>query len=59
MLESVATKPTKPTMTILVEAMFANILVNTAVLISMRMKDDAGKVLTVVFIIFIFLIFRL
>lgn len=54
MLESVATKLTKPTMTILVEAMFANILVNTAFLISMRMKDDAGKVLTVVFIIFIF-----
>ncbi len=28
---------------ILVEAMFANIVVNTAVLVSMRMKDDAGK----------------
>jgi len=54
MLESIAVKLTKPTMTILVEAMFANIVVNTAVLISMRMKDDAGKVLAIVFIIFIF-----
>ncbi|WP_165004097.1 MULTISPECIES: formate/nitrite transporter family protein [unclassified Enterococcus] len=54
MLESIATKLTKSTGTILIEAMFANIVVNTAVLISMRMKEDAGKVLTIVFIIFIF-----
>lgn len=38
--------------------MFANIVVNTAVLISMRMKEDVGKVITVVFIIFI-LLFRI
>lgn len=34
--------------------MFANIVVNTAVLVSMRMKDDAGKVAAIIFIIFIF-----
>ncbi len=33
----------KPPYRFLVEAMFANIVVNTAVLVSMRMKDDAGK----------------
>ncbi len=54
MLESIAVKLAKPAATILVEGMFANIVVNTAVLISMRMKEDAGKVITVVFIIFIF-----
>lgn len=54
MLESIAVKLAKPATTILVEGMFANIVVNTAVLISMWMKEDAGKVITVVFIIFIF-----
>ena len=54
MLESIAVKLAKPSATILVEGMFANIVVNTAVLISMRMKEDVGKVITVVFIIFIF-----
>ncbi|OQO68890.1 formate-nitrite transporter [Enterococcus villorum] len=54
MMEAITTKLTKSTTTILIEAIFANIVVNTAVLISMRMKDDAGKVLTIVFIIFIF-----
>lgn len=44
----------KTTLQILVEAMFANIVVNTAVLVSMRMKDDAGKVAAIIFIIFIF-----
>lgn len=56
MLESIAVKLAKPAATILVEGMFANIVVNTAVLISMRMKEDAGKVITVVFIIFILLL---
>lgn len=50
-----SSKLAKPAATILVEGMFANIVVNTAVLISMRMKEDAGKVITVVFIIFILL----
>ena len=39
MLESIAVKLAKPAATILVEGMFANIVVNTAVLISMRMKE--------------------
>ncbi|EOH95671.1 formate/nitrite transporter [Enterococcus moraviensis ATCC BAA-383] len=51
---SIAGKLDKTTTQILVEAIFANIVVNTAVLVSMRMKDDAGKVAAIVFIIFIF-----
>lgn len=54
MLEAISGKLTKSTVEILVEGIFANIVVNTAVLVSMRMKDDAGKVLAIVFIIFIF-----
>lgn len=54
MFESIAGKLTKSTGQILVEAMFANIVVNIAVLASMRMKDDAGKVMTIIFVIFIF-----
>lgn len=52
--ESITAKLEKSTLTIIVEAMFANIVVNTAVLASMRMKDDAGKVAAIIFIIFIF-----
>ncbi|WP_193434908.1 formate/nitrite transporter family protein, partial [Streptococcus suis] len=37
-----------------VEGIFANIVVNIAVFISMRMKDDAGRVISLIFIIFIF-----
>ena len=51
---SITGKLEKSTVQILIEAMFANIVVNTAVLISMRMKDDAGKVAAIIFIIFIF-----
>ena len=54
MLTSITAKLEKSTIQILVEAMFANIVVNTAVLVSMRMKDDAGKVAAIIFIIFIF-----
>ncbi|MHC9001445.1 formate/nitrite transporter family protein [Enterococcus bulliens] len=54
LIESIASKLDKSTLQILVEAMFANIVVNIAVLASMRMKDDAGKVMAIVFIIFIF-----
>lgn len=36
------------------EGIFANIIVNTAVFCSIRMKDDAGKVFSMVFIIYIF-----
>ena len=52
--ESIAAKLAKPTGQILVEGMFANIVVNVAVLISMRMKDDAGKIMAIIFIIYIF-----
>ena len=51
---SIAAKLDKSSIQILVEGMFANIVVNTAVLVSMRMKDDAGKVAAIIFIIFIF-----
>ncbi|MHC5227954.1 formate/nitrite transporter family protein [Enterococcus sp. LJL99] len=51
---SIAGKLEKSTTQILVEGMFANIVVNTAVLVSMRMKDDAGRVAAIIFIIFIF-----
>jgi formate/nitrite transporter FocA (FNT family) len=54
MLTSITAKLEKSTIQILVEAMFANIVVNTAVLVSMRMKDDAGKIAAIIFIIFIF-----
>ncbi|MDN6733555.1 MAG: formate/nitrite transporter family protein, partial [Tetragenococcus koreensis] len=54
MFTSLANKLEKSTIQILVEGVFANIVVNTAVLVSLRMKDDAGKVLAIIFIIFIF-----
>lgn len=52
--ESIASKLTKPTLQIIIEGIFANIVVNVAVLASMRMKDDAGKIMAIIFIIFIF-----
>lgn len=36
------------------EGIFANIIVNIAVFVNIRMKDDAGKVIATIFIIFIF-----
>ncbi|MFZ8765338.1 MULTISPECIES: formate/nitrite transporter family protein [Enterococcus] len=51
---SIQAKLAKSTGQILIEGMFANIVVNTAVMISMRMKDDAGKVAAIIFVIFIF-----
>ena len=54
MFTGIASKLTKSTSQILVEGMFANIVVNTAVLVSLRMKDDAAKVMAIIFIIFIF-----
>lgn len=52
--ESITSKLEKSSGQILVEGIFANIVVNVAVLISMRMKDDAGKIMAIIFIIFIF-----
>lgn len=54
MFEAIAAKLDKSTLQIVVEGAFANIVVNTAVLVSLRMKDDGGKVPAIIFIIFIF-----
>mgnify|MGYP003479196920 FL=1 len=54
LFESAVTKLSKSTLQIFIEGIFANIVVNVAVLVSMRMKDDAGKILAIIFIIFIF-----
>lgn len=54
LFEGIARKLDKSTIQIIVEGAFANIVVNTAVLITLRMKDDGGRVPTVIFVIFIF-----
>ncbi|WP_163651936.1 formate/nitrite transporter family protein [Listeria sp. PSOL-1] len=51
---AVSGKLAKAPLQIFVEGIFANIVVNTAVLCTLRMKDDAAKVLSMIFIIFIF-----
>lgn len=51
---AVSGKLEKEPLQIFIEAIFANIVVNTAVLCTLRMKDDAGKVIAMIFIIFIF-----
>lgn len=54
LFEAVTTKLGKSPLTQFVEGIFANILVNTAIFVTLRMKDDAGKVFSLVFIIYIF-----
>lgn len=51
---AVSGKLEKAPLQIFVEGIFANIVVNTAVRCTLRMKDDAGKVIAMIFIIFIF-----
>lgn len=51
---AVSGKLAKPALQIFSEGIFANIIVNTAVVASARMKDDAGKLFATIFIIFIF-----
>ena len=51
---TVTAKLSKTTSQILSEGIFANIIVNTAIIASARMKDDAGKLFATVFIISIF-----
>lgn len=51
---AVTGKLEKAPLQIFVEGIFANVVVNTAVLCTLRMKDDAGKVIAMIFIIFIF-----
>lgn len=52
--ETVTAKLAKPAVQIIIEGIFANIIVNTAIISSARMKDDAGKLLAVQFIIAFF-----
>ncbi|HJE96159.1 MAG TPA: formate/nitrite transporter family protein [Ligilactobacillus acidipiscis] len=54
MFTGVAAKLSKSTVQIIVEGIFANIVVNTAFFINLRMKDDTGKVMAIIFVIFIF-----
>lgn len=51
---AVSNKLTKSALQIFTEGIFANVIVNTAVVASARMKDDAGKLFATIFIIFIF-----
>ena len=51
---AVSDKLAKSHLQIISEGIFANMIVNTAIITSIRMKDDAGKLLAVIFIIFIF-----
>lgn len=54
LFEAVSAKLAKTPWTQFTEGIFANIVVNTAVFCTLRMKDDAGKVFSMIFIIFIF-----
>lgn len=54
LVTTVASKLTKTPLQIFVEGIFANIIVNIAFFVTMRMRDDAGKLLAIVFLIFIF-----
>lgn len=54
LFEAVTAKLGKSPMTQVIEGIFANIVVNTAVFVALRMKDDIGKVFSMVFIIYIF-----
>lgn len=54
LFEAVSTKLGKTPWVQFVEGIFANIVVNVAVFCTLRMKDDAGKVFSMIFIIFIF-----
>lgn len=54
LFEAAVAKLEKTPLTQFIEGMFANMVVNIAVFVSMRMKDDAGRVISLIFIIFIF-----
>lgn len=54
LLEAAAAKLAKTPLTQFVEGIFANIVANISVFVTMKMRDDAGKVIATVFIIFIF-----
>lgn len=54
LIQGTMTKLAKSPLTQFVEGIFANMVVNIAVMTFLKMKEDSGKVLSVVFIIFIF-----
>lgn len=54
MNDVITAKLTKGAFQIIIEGIFANVLVNTAVLCTLRMKDDGAKVATMLFLIAIF-----
>ena len=54
LFSGIAGKLSKSSLQIFIEAIFANVIVNTAFTINLRMKDDAGKVMAIIFVIFIF-----
>lgn len=54
LFKAIEGKLAKTPLQIFTEGIFANIIVNTAVFSTIRMKDDAGKVIAMIFIIFIF-----
>ncbi|MDO4431674.1 MAG: formate/nitrite transporter family protein [Aerococcaceae bacterium] len=54
LIEATVAKLAKSPLTQFAEGILANILVNVAVFCGLRMKDDAGKVIAIVFIIYIF-----
>ena len=54
LFEAVSAKLAKTPWSQFIEGIFANIVVNTAVFCTLRMKDDAAKVISMIFIIFIF-----
>ncbi len=50
----VDSKLAKEPLTIFIEAIFANIIVNTAVFCALKMKDDAGRMMATILIVFVF-----
>jgi len=54
LFEATVTKLEKTPLTQFIEGIFANIVVNIGVFTFLRIKDDAGRLISVIFIIFIF-----
>ncbi|MER0123514.1 formate/nitrite transporter family protein [Streptococcus sp. ZJ93] len=54
LIQGTIAKIAKTPLTQFIEGIFANMVVNIAVFVFLKMKDDAGKAIAVIFIIFIF-----
>ncbi|GGE23400.1 formate/nitrite transporter family protein [Streptococcus himalayensis] len=54
LIQGTVAKIAKSPLTQFIEGIFANAVVNIAVFVFLKMKDDAGKAIAVIFIIFIF-----